>query len=291
MAGSWGFSTPILASSIVLAAMGLMSLLVFLVMHRKSRAVARFPKDLSPTVFDRTFNVFDPFPERRLAIYGHLELVILLIAYVTFLVFTFVVVKVFEYGLLLSVMTLIVCLGLLMVDEVLEVNKNANLFIGAINKRAKFGKGDMNALFFLNKTLPRLSTYYLCLAVAFFVFSVIVPFLVDSVLFALGNFAALIVAFNSSFSFAPHIALLVGTLLFSAVAVLIMFVSGRVKGRVFGFASRETVDAEGEQFFRMKTFVRVMHHHPYLNVPEPEGSKRAEEKEMDSSDREQSEKE
>lgn len=289
MAGSLGFSTPILASSIVLVAMGMISLFVSFVLYRKSRAVAKFPKSLSPTIFNKTFSVFDPFPEGRTVIHGHLELVILLIVYTTFLVFTFVVVKVFENGLLLSSVTLVICLGLLMVDEVLEVNKNANVFINAVSKGAKFGKGDMNVLFFLNEALPRLSVYYLSLGVALFVFSIAVPFLVDSILFAFSNFAALIFGFNNIFSFAPHIGLLVGMLLFCAVAVLILFVSGRIKNRIFGFASRETVDAAGEQFSRMKEFVGIMHHHPYFNVPEPEKTKKAEEKEMELPNEEQPE--
>jgi len=285
VADSLGFSTPVLASSIVLVAMACISAIVSFTLYRKSRAVARFPKNLTATVFNKTFNIFDPFPESRKPFTGHLELVILLIAYVTFLVFSFVIVKVFETGLFLSLMTLIVCLGLLMIDELLEVNKNANTFMKAIDGQAKFGKGDLDALFFLEDALPRLTFYYVSLSVAFVLLSIAVPFIIDLLLLGLGNFAGSVVALNNGLSFAPHIALLFDTLLFSAGTVFILFVSGRIKDRIFGFASRETVDAAGEQFLRMKTFVGIMHHHPYLNVPEPEQAEKAEKEEPESTEK------
>ena len=284
MADSLGFSTPVLASSIVLVAMACISAIVAFILYRKSRVVARFPKNLTATVFNKTFNIFDPFPESRKPFTGHLELVILLIAYVTFLVLSFVILKIFETGLLLSLMTSIICLGLLMIDELLEVNKNANTFMKAIDKQAKFAKGDLDALFFLDGALPRLTHYYVFLSASFLALSIAVPFIIDSLLLGLGNFAESVVALNNSISFAPHIALLFDTLLFSAGAVFILFVSGRIKNRIFGFASRETVDAAGEQFSRMTTFVGIMHHHPYLNVPEPEQDKKTEKEETESTE-------
>ncbi len=50
----------LLASSLVLLAMGCAALVFSLALDRKSRALERLSKNLSVRVFSKTFNIFDP---------------------------------------------------------------------------------------------------------------------------------------------------------------------------------------------------------------------------------------
>ena len=63
--------------------------------------------------------------------------------------------------------------------------------------------------------------------------------------------------------------------------VAIMFALGLAKSSIFGLPSVERIDVAGMQFHRMKMFVRTMHHHPTLQLPEPEEPKQADELDFD----------
>jgi hypothetical protein len=145
------FDTPSVSASIVLVVMACVSLAISLSFRQKSRAIREFPEDVQASTFKKTFNVFSPYAEKRRIIHEHLELLILVAVYGSFVAISFAVLKVFEFGFLLAFFTLIVCLGFLLVDETLEVHKNTNVILSALRKKTSFGKGDIEVLNFLKK--------------------------------------------------------------------------------------------------------------------------------------------
>jgi hypothetical protein len=269
------FDTPFLVSSFVLVSMGCVSALFALSLRRKLRAIERFPKNLSAEVFDKTFNVFDPYPDRRKTVSSHIGLLIFLAVYGPFIFFSFVVMQVIEAGLVLGGVILIVSLGLLMIDETLEIGKNADAFTAAVRKGVGFGKGDMTTLLVLKRTLPKLRNYHTALAALFFISSLGVPFIVDSLLQATAQLASTMFSLATTLRFLPIFGLIVALLLFAAVLVTIQFATGTVKNKILGFPSSEHIDETslGRTRERMRIFAGTQHHNPKLRVPDPEDDK------------------
>ena len=278
------FDTPSVSASIVLIAMACVSLAISLSFRQKSRSIREFPEHVQASTFKKTFNVFSPYAEKRRIIHEHLELLILVAVYGSFVAIGFAVLKVLEFGFLLAFFTLIVCLGFLLIDETLEVHKNTNVILNALRKKTSFGKGDVEVLDFLRKTLPRLSNYHLIVAFAFFATSLAVPFVVEVFLFVFSGWAGLIFAASTVLWFFPPFVLLFTALMFGATVFVVQSAANRVKMRIFSFPSSERLNVLSEQFYRMKMFVRVQHHHPSLHVPDAPEPEKAEEQEVDSSE-------
>jgi hypothetical protein len=275
--------TPSLSASIVLVAMACVSVALSLNFRRKSRALHKLSGNVQASTFKKTFNVFSPYSEKRRVFHEHLELLILIAIYGSFVGIGFAVLKVLEFGFLLAFFTLIACVGFLLVDETLEVQKNTNVILNALRKKASFGKGDVEVLNFLGETLPRLSNYHLIVALVFIATSVAVPFAVDVFLFAFSGWARLIFAAGAVLWFFPPFVLLFTALMFGATVFVVQSASNRVKTRIFSFPSSERLNVMSEEFYRMKMFVRILHHHPTLHVPDVPGPEKAEEQEVDSS--------
>lgn len=272
------FDTTFLTTSIVLITMGCISIVLSLILHRKMRALEKLPKNLKTKVFNKTFNVFDPYPPHRKSISNHIEILIILACYVFFIFIAIAIAKMLELGRVLSFATFIICLSLLMTDETLELHKNANIFIRAIEKKVNLGKGDLDALHVIKETMPQLGKYYRLLAIAFFAFSIVVPYIVTMFLLILSQFASGLITVTYALQSIPHITILIVILSFSFVAITVKFATSLVKKKLFGFPASEPIDTLGWQFLRMKLFVHILHHHPYLRVPEPDKPQKAEEK-------------
>lgn len=272
------FEIPFLASSFVLIAAGFVSILFSVSLRRKLRLIERFPEDLSTEVFDRTFNVFDPYPERRKTISSNIELLIFLAVYGPFFFVSYIVLRVVEAGLVLGGVTFIICLGLLMVDDTLEIRKNANAFIIAVRNGTGLGSGDMKTLLVLKKTLPKLSNYYVVLAIMLFGSSLAVPFILDSFLVASAQLASMMFVLATAFEFMPVFALILALFLFVTVIITIQFAAGAIKSKILGFPPPEHIDslnlARARE--RMRIFVGIQHHHPKLQAPDPEDSEKSE---------------
>jgi len=277
------FDTSSLSASIVLVAMACVSLAISLSFRQKSRAIRKFPEHIQASTFKKTFNVFSPYAEKRRIIQEHLELLILVAVYGSFLAISFAVLKVLEFGFLLAFFTLIVCLGFLLIDETLEVRKNTNMILNALRKKTSFGKGDVEVLSFLRKTLPRLSNYHLMIALAFFAMSLAVPFVVEIFLLVFSGWAQLIFTASAVLWFFPPFVLLFTALMFGATVFVVQSAANRLKMGIFSFPSSERLNVLSEQFYRMKMFIGVQHHHPTLHTPEVPDPEKAEEQEVDSS--------
>jgi len=210
------FDTPYFAASMVLVAMGFVSLAISLSLRLKSRALEKYPKNIQIGIFKRTFNVFNPYSEQRKVIHENLEWLILFAIYGSFVGIGFAIMKLFEFGFLLAFITLIICLGFLLIDETLDVHKNASIFVNAFRKSARFGKGDLEVLAFLRHTLPRLSNYHLMVAIVFFATSLAVPLAAIVFQWAFSKFAGLIFAASAAMWFFPPLVVLFTGLLFAA---------------------------------------------------------------------------
>ena len=233
-------------------------------------------------MFRKTFNVFNPYPEKRSVIHEHLQLLILIAIYGSFIGISYALMTILEFGFLLAFFTMIICLGFLLIDETLEIHKNASAILNALKKGESFGKGDIEVLNFLRTTLPRLSYYHLTVTAIFFATSLTVPYAVDVLILSLSRIAGIIFAATAFFWFFPPFVLLSTGILFAATVFVTQFAANRIKMRVFGFPSPDLINVLGEEFFRMKMFVGIQHHHPTLHVPENVEHKKEDETEVES---------
>jgi len=266
----------LLAASTVLVAVSLICFALAIHISRKISKMRAFPRNLAATVFAKTFNVFDPYVEHRSTLENHVGLVACIIIIGSFLFSLVAIPKLFEMKLVLAFITLIMCLGLLMVDEVMELNKNADMFIAAVTRRKAFGEGDMKALRLLGKTLPKLRNYYLVLSLFLCASALTIQHITNGVLTILNEFTRAIFLISAGTQAVPLLALTVGAFMLAVATVGIYFVSGMLKCKIFGFPAPVTTASMEEQFHRMKTFVRVMRHHPLLRQPEPQKPNKAE---------------
>jgi len=264
----------LLSTTIVLLIMGGVAVVFALMLRQKSRALGRLPKNLSVRVFDRTFSVFDPSSERRRIINTHTGLVIFVAVYGFWITATYVVFKAFEVGAILGSIAFLICAALLMIDETQEFYRTAGIFVKAIANGNGLGKGDMRVLAVMKKTLPRLSKYHIVLAVLFFASALAVPLLVDAVFLATESVASAVFAVSLVFKAFPIFPFFVIAGMFAAALVLAQIAVNKTKKRVFGFPPPVPIDVESRQFFRMKMYVGILHHHPTLREPLPEDTEK-----------------
>jgi hypothetical protein len=269
------------ASSLVLVAMGCAALVFSWSLGTKSRALGRLSKNLSVGVFSKTFNVFDPNTERRRIISSHTGLIVFLAVYGAWFVVTIGVIAIFAAGGLLASVIFLVCAGLLMVDETQELNKNAGIFVKAIRGGTGLGVGDLRALFVMRRALPKLSVYHLVLAVVFYASAFAVPYLSTTFFLACAGAAWVFFALSSLLMAVPLLSILAVAGLLGVVIVMIVIVSDQAKRRIFGFPHSVRLDVLGRQFFRMKVYVGIQHHHPMLREPLPEDTENVNRKELE----------
>jgi hypothetical protein len=271
----------LLVTSIVLMIMGSAALFLALLLRVKARALGMLPKDLSARVFDKTFNVFDPGMKHRQIITSHTGLIIFIAIYGSWLAFVYIVFKTFEAGGVLGSIAFLICAALLMVDETQEISKNAGIFAKAVKSGVGLGKGDMQVLYVIKKTLPRLTAYHLILAVVFYISALAVPFFVDAVFLASTGIAALVFAVGVALKTIPLFSLVVIAVLMGSILVVAEIVANKTKRRVFGFPPPVSIDILSRQFFRMKMYVGIQHHHPTLREPSPEDTEKANRKDIE----------
>jgi small-conductance mechanosensitive channel len=186
-----------------------------------------YPKNLSANVFDKTFNVLDPYPERRKIIHSFLSAVPL-IAFFASLAFAILLWKVFEYGLLLSLFILIVCLNLMLTEVASETYQTTGILIKAVRKRADLATGDIKAFQTLKNALPKLSNYYLALSILFLVFAATLDYIWSSLLLFFSQIIGLILEVSAATGI---IAYQVAVLIFALIVVLIQIFAWKIKNK------------------------------------------------------------
>lgn len=278
--GIFQFDTSFSLPFYALLSMSFLSIVFFIFFHRKHRAIMRLPH-LSANVFDKTFNVFNPYsPHRR--IIGSYFFALLIIGLQGSLILSlFITAGVLNIGLLLSLVILIVCLSLIISDDVSEIYKNANVFIKVVKNGADLGKGDLTVLFVLKKTLPRLSLYYLSLAIIFLISSVTLPYILPSALWILAQFAGVLTDF-AAFMGSYVYAFCIVPLSLVALMLVIQLANKKIKNKLFSFPSSGSEIVLDNTFEYMKTFTGWAAHHEgiaHRPYPNPQDEQERDEKE------------
>ena len=219
--------TPLSLPSLMLLATGSLALALSLLFRLKSCAVNDLPKNLSANIFSRAFNIFNPYPNRRKMIHGFLT-VLPAAVFLVCVGFAFLFIKILQSGILLSVIVLIVCLNLIVIDEASDVYFNANLFIKAIQDDDDMGEGDLRIFEIIKNALPKMSNYYLLLALLFLASAVILPYIMPSTMWVFARFLGLIVEGGALTGF---LAPLTAVLLFSLSTVIAQITVRKVRGR------------------------------------------------------------
>ena len=214
-------------SSLTLFAMSCLTLVLFVLFRLKHHKISSFPKNLSANFFDKTFNVLDPYPERRKILHNFLS-VLSIIPIILSIVFAAFVWKILEYGLLLSLVIIIVCLNLMLTDVASETYQNAEIFIKAVHKRADLGVGDIKAFQTLKNVLPKLSNYYLALSILFLIFAATLGYIWSSLLLFFSQVIGLIVEVSATTGI---IAYQVAVLIFALIVVLVQIFAWKIKNK------------------------------------------------------------
>jgi len=177
--------------------------------------------------------------------------------------------EIVKTGLLLSSTIFILCTSLMVFEEAFEIPKNADAFLKAIEKGNSLGEGDLSVFSIVKETLPKLRNYYLVLAVAFFAFSAILPYILPSAIFVFTWIVTLPAGLASSFG----VLVAFYTVLWLAIITLtIQVTAGWIKKLIFGFPQSESLYTIGKQFELMKQWVRWHPHELcHRTPPEPNG--------------------
>jgi hypothetical protein len=224
--------------------LSILSLVFSIVLYLKSCDVKKISKGLAPTVFDRTFKVFDSFPERHRTIRS--DFFFYLFSPLTSFVWAFIIVfvvllQVIEAGFVGDLAILVLCLGPMMINEATETYSCANTLTKAAARHTAFAQGDISVLLILKKTIGRMSVYYLLLSVLFAALFFAMPYAFPAMFLA---FSALIAFMAYATVGIPIIAPFAAALLFILFSLAIIEAAKRVRGALFGFYSSHLSDSE-----------------------------------------------
>lgn len=146
----------------------------------KYHRISNLPKNLSANVFDKTFNVLNPYSEHGKILHNFLSVLPIIPIILSFVFIAFLW-KILEYGLLLS-LVIIVCLNLMLTEVASETYQTTEILIKAVRKRADLAAGDIKAFQTLKNALPKLSNYYFALSILFLVFAATLDYIWPSLL-------------------------------------------------------------------------------------------------------------
>lgn len=218
-------------SSLTLLAMGCLTLVLSASLRLKHYRIDSLPKNLSASIFDKTFNVLNPYSEHGKIIHNFLSALPLIPVFVSVVFFVFLL-KILEYGLLLSLVIIIVCLNLMLTDVASETYQNTEIFIKAVHKRADLGVGDIKAFQTLKNALPKLSNYYLALSILFLIFAATLGYIWSSLSWVLTQVAGLISEISATNGF---VAYQVAVFLFALIIAIVQIFVLKVKDKFLSY--------------------------------------------------------
>jgi hypothetical protein len=221
-------------SSATLFVLGIVALVMAVLFRQRSKGLSSLPKDLSPTVFSRTFVVFDPYPAQKKVWHRFLSL----LPFVCLIASLFAVMAVWSMltnGLLLSVFVVIIGLNIIVIQEAPDVYTTAKIFIKAVQNKSNLAKGDLRVLNIIQKLAPKIRNYYVALTVFFIGTSVALPYAWE----ALPGLATMLSNATAQVSGVN------GMLVVQAIAVLLLlsiaafqFVAFRLKHKIFRYETK-----------------------------------------------------
>jgi len=216
-------------SSLTLIAMGCLALSLSILFRLKFRSLNSLPRNLSATVFSRTFVVFDPYPQQTKVIHDFL-LALPFVAFFVTLGLTLALWKMLASGLILSVLAIIVSLNLIVIEEAPELYMNSTLFIGAVQNGTNLANGDLKALQLIRSLAPKLSNYYLGIAIFLITSSIALPYIWTAVPWLFRQLIDLIARSSDS----NQIVVLPITVILPALSLFILqLLAFKIKNRIF----------------------------------------------------------
>ena len=210
------------------------STLVLSILFRlKSHRLNSLP-NLSANVFSKTFNIFNPYSGHRKTIQSFLSafpLIVFLVSLVMALPWILVPLafQVLGSSLLLSLVLLIICLNLMLIEVAFETYQNAKIFVEAFNNKADLGVGDLKVFQVLEGVVPKLSNYYLALSVLFLILAATLGYVWSSLLWFFAQVIGLILEFQALIG--GTIAFLVALFLFALMVTAIQFFVWKIRSK------------------------------------------------------------
>jgi len=222
----------LLYSSLTLFVMGCLALVLSIFFYLKFHSLKSLPKNISANVFNKSFVVFNPFPEHRKIIHTFVLAYMPTIGVIISFVITFVLLKVFEYGFMLSVFIVIIGLNLIAVEGAFEVYQNSKIFIKAVRSGSSFGVGDLKAFQIVKNALPTLIKYYFGLAILFVMLSIALPYVWSSMLLSFAVLAGMLIETGTSIGTMGY---QIAVMLFALILVVIQILASIVKKRLLKY--------------------------------------------------------
>jgi len=218
--------------------MGCSSLVLSMLFRLEHHRMKRLPRSLSANVFDKTFNVFDPYPEHGRIIHS-INFISMLPAIIVVAAFTVLIPlawALIAYGLLVSVTLLVTCLNLMLIEVAFETHQNAKIFIKAFNNKADLGVGDLKVFKTLERAMPKLSKYYLALSILFLTLAATLGYIWPSLFWTFARLLGLILEVQalteSAIGF--QVALILIALMIFAVQIFIWKIKSKFLSHLLG---------------------------------------------------------
>jgi hypothetical protein len=221
-------------SSLMLSVMSCLALALYIYLRLQHNKIRNVPKDLSANVFNKTFIVFNPYSEPIKIIHNFLSLMPILVFFagLGLAIATFTIIgNVF----FLSFIILIICVNLIIVDEMPDTIGNTKTFLKAYNRGSGLGVGDLRVVKLIRRALPKLANYYLGLTVFFAVTAVLLSYFGDQVILGLFQSVGLLIQSGASFGAVGwQVTVFLYAILLVAIQFLIKIMKGRFSRYIFG---------------------------------------------------------
>jgi len=211
-----------LFASLTIFAMSCLALSLSVIFRSKFRALNSLPRDLSASVFNKTFVVFNPYSRPRKIIHNYL-LISAFIAVVAPFFISLLLFFMVAAGFALSIFVILTAINLMIVDDAFEVHENGKIFLNAIRNGSELGVGDLNVLSHLKILTRKLSYYYFGVAMFLLVLSMLLPYVFYPALLAFCQVIELMIQASS----------IASVFLFSLFIVFFELFVIKVKGRIF----------------------------------------------------------
>lgn len=227
----------LLWASSTLVIMGLAALALAVFFRRRSERLKDISGNVSANVFNKTFVVFEPYSKTTVyhSFLSFLPFVPLIGGFGMAVLLFYII----ESGLLLTVLVFIMALSLIVVEESPEAYTESKILMNAIENRSNMGEGDMRLLRLTRRLLPRLSTYYICLAVFLFALAGVLPYVWSS---ALWYFSVFFGSMIQASVMAGPTSWMAAIAVYAIVITAIIFLAAKAKSRLFEhYAERAAV--------------------------------------------------
>jgi hypothetical protein len=218
-------------SSVTLALLGCTALTLAVFLRKKSKVLNGLSTKVTASVFNRTYVVFDPYPDRRRVIHRFLTALPLVVGAITCGMLVLVWVTLTS-GLFLSFVLIIISLNMIVLEETPEVLLNNGVFVKAFQEGAKMAPGDLRVLELTKKAAAKLGKYYLVLCIFFVACAVVLPYAAAPVLQGFLSFLEFLLKLSQP---AGGMGWLVMGFLLVTTYVIICFSLSKIKSRLFKY--------------------------------------------------------